>query len=276
MRKFLRKQGLPEKALLLLDNAPSHPPVEELSSHDNLIQVMYMPPNVTPLIQPMDQNVIRLTKLHYRSMFLTMVVAKKSKDMNDIIKQYNLSDAIFNLSRAWNKLDPAIIKKCWENILASQSDDDPEDNIPLATLRQELLSLNRVVDTNLNLLHEIDPGQDFVCADIEEWNQDDRIEHDESAISDDSETEQDQDPDASQAVDQITHAEAVRIFNRGLEWAEQNNADFEDIQSLHKLRECATILLNDKQRLRQTKMDNFFFKHKVYIFRIFYLNKIHT
>ncbi|XP_050300828.1 jerky protein homolog-like [Anthonomus grandis grandis] len=100
VRKFLKKQGLPEKALLLLDNAPSHPPVKELLSDDGLIQVMYMPPNMTPLIQPMDQNVIRLTKLHYRSMFLAMVVANKSKDMNVIIKQYNLRDAILNLSRA--------------------------------------------------------------------------------------------------------------------------------------------------------------------------------
>lgn len=261
MRKFLKKQGLPEKALLLLDNAPSHPPVEKLLSDDGLIQVMYMPPNVTPLIQPMDQNVIRLTKLHYRSMFLAMVVANKSKDMNVIIKQYNLRDAILNLSRAWNKLEPAIIKKCWKNILESQSDDDREYTIPLATLRQELLSLNSIVETNLNLLDEIGPGQNFERADIEEWNKDDFIEHDENctAISNDSETEQDQDPGVSQAMDKVTHVEAVRIFNRGLEWAEQNNADFEDIQSLHKLRECATILSN-KQRTRQTKLDNFFLK----------------
>ncbi|XP_050298400.1 jerky protein homolog-like [Anthonomus grandis grandis] len=183
VRKFLKKHGLPEKALLLLDNAPSHPPVEELLSDDGLIQVMYMPPNVTPLIQPMDQNVIRLTKLHYRSMFLAMVVANKSKDMNVIIKQYNLRDAILNLSRAWNKLEPATIKKCWKNIFESQSNDDRENTIPLATLRQELLSLNSIVETNLNLLEEIDPGQDFERGDIEEWNKDDFVEHDENCTA---------------------------------------------------------------------------------------------
>ena len=260
MRKYLKKQSLPEKALLLLDNAPSHPPVEELTSDDGLIQVMYMPPNVTPLIQPMDQNVIRLTKLHYRSMFLAMVVANKSKDLNVIIKQYNLRDAILNLLRAWNKLEPAIIKKCWKNILESQSDDDHEENIPLASLRQQLLSVNNVVETNLNLLHEIDSELDFQCGDIEEWNKDDFVENDENFTtnSGDSEIEEDQDLGVSQAIDKNPHAEAVRIFNKCLEWAKQNNADFEDIQSLHKLRDRATILSNNS--LRQTTLTSFFQK----------------
>ncbi|XP_050297257.1 jerky protein homolog-like [Anthonomus grandis grandis] len=202
-KEWFKEMFVPERKHF----TPSHPPVEELLSDDGLIQVMYMPPNVTPLIQPMDQNVIRLTKLHYRSMFLAMVVANKSKDMNLVV--------------GWS----------WKHIFESQSNDDREDTIPLATLRQELLSLNSIVETNLNLLEEIDPGQDFERGDIEEWNKDDFVEHDENcpAVSNDSETEQHQDPEVSQAMDKVTHVEAVRIFNRGLEWAEQNNADFEDI-----------------------------------------------
>lgn len=52
----MKTQGLPVKTLLLLENAPSHPPENELTIEDGCIFVMFMPPNVKPLIQPMDQN----------------------------------------------------------------------------------------------------------------------------------------------------------------------------------------------------------------------------
>lgn len=66
---FLKSKNLPEKAVLLLDNAPSHPSEALLKSDDGKIFVIYLPPNVTALIQPMDQGVIagliRSTKLQF-------------------------------------------------------------------------------------------------------------------------------------------------------------------------------------------------------------------
>ncbi|XP_017491045.1 PREDICTED: jerky protein homolog-like, partial [Rhagoletis zephyria] len=76
VQKYLLKKGLPTKAILLLDNAPSHPPEDDLKTTDGSIFVVYMPPNVTPLIQPMDQNVIRLTKLYYKKHLLLLAVGK--------------------------------------------------------------------------------------------------------------------------------------------------------------------------------------------------------
>jgi len=43
-----------------LDNAPSHPSEEELMKRD--IKAIFLPPNVTSLIQPMDQGVIEWLK----------------------------------------------------------------------------------------------------------------------------------------------------------------------------------------------------------------------
>ncbi|XP_037811958.1 jerky protein homolog-like, partial [Lucilia sericata] len=63
--RFLKKKRLPVKALLLIDKAPCYPPESYLKSEDGSIEAMFMPPNVTALIQPMDQNPIRITKLHY-------------------------------------------------------------------------------------------------------------------------------------------------------------------------------------------------------------------
>lgn len=53
----LKSKGLPPKAVLVLDNAPSHPE-DDLKSDDGNITCYFLPANTTSLIQPMDQSVI--------------------------------------------------------------------------------------------------------------------------------------------------------------------------------------------------------------------------
>lgn len=50
VEKFLEKKQLPRKAILLLDNAPTHPSEDEL--RDGEIKTMFLPPNVTSICQP--------------------------------------------------------------------------------------------------------------------------------------------------------------------------------------------------------------------------------
>jgi len=58
VRNILKRKGLPQKAVLLLDNALSHPNETLLKPNDGMMIVKFLPPNVTSLIQPMDQGVI--------------------------------------------------------------------------------------------------------------------------------------------------------------------------------------------------------------------------
>lgn len=39
---------------------------DELNLEDCYVRVMFLPPSVTPLIQPMDQNVIEAIEIQYR------------------------------------------------------------------------------------------------------------------------------------------------------------------------------------------------------------------
>ena len=66
VRKFREEQGKTGKVILLLDNASSHPDIAVLNSIDENFIVKYLPPNVTALIQPMDQGVIEKVKRLYR------------------------------------------------------------------------------------------------------------------------------------------------------------------------------------------------------------------
>jgi len=63
--KHCHKIGMLEdsKNILLLDNCNAHCHKFELQSGN--ISVLYLPPNVMPLIQPMDQEVIQHVKCYY-------------------------------------------------------------------------------------------------------------------------------------------------------------------------------------------------------------------
>ena len=66
VRRHLRECRMEEKALLLFDNCRVHPPAGMLRSADRNITVMYMPPNTTSVIQPLDQGIIAAFKRRYR------------------------------------------------------------------------------------------------------------------------------------------------------------------------------------------------------------------
>lgn len=54
VERYTRKENLANKILLVLDNAPGHPP--SMVDWCSNICVCFLPPNTTPLLQPMDQG----------------------------------------------------------------------------------------------------------------------------------------------------------------------------------------------------------------------------
>lgn len=69
-RKYCMEMGLPEdcKIILLLDKCSIHPDAESFTK--NNITVLYIFPNYTSLIQPMDQGVIHSLKSNNRKEFM--------------------------------------------------------------------------------------------------------------------------------------------------------------------------------------------------------------
>ncbi|KAJ8957381.1 hypothetical protein NQ318_004861 [Aromia moschata] len=70
--------------ILILDNAPTHPSSTELNEIDPQFFVVYLAPDVTPLIQPMDQGVISALKRPYKTMFLNELLAKEFKEKGSV------------------------------------------------------------------------------------------------------------------------------------------------------------------------------------------------
>jgi len=63
VRKIDRKfRADDRKIALIIDNCPAHPAIPNLTN----VQLVFLPPNTTSILQPMDQGVIRSLKAHYR------------------------------------------------------------------------------------------------------------------------------------------------------------------------------------------------------------------
>ena len=58
-RRFLADD---QKITLIIDNCPADPSISNLTN----VQIVFLPPNATSILQPMDQGVIRNLKVHYR------------------------------------------------------------------------------------------------------------------------------------------------------------------------------------------------------------------
>lgn len=84
MKLFLDEKNLSTKGFGLIANASTHPDEAELAARDGKNFAMYLPLKVTLLIQPIDQNTLKSTKLHYINSLLA-----NAKDDIEQENEYN-------------------------------------------------------------------------------------------------------------------------------------------------------------------------------------------
>lgn len=89
--------------MLVLDNVPSHSSRALLKSDDGKIFVKYLPPNVTALIQPTDQDVIAGLKKVYKTSVLRKLFEEKN-DLKSFLKNFTILDAIYECASVLKKV----------------------------------------------------------------------------------------------------------------------------------------------------------------------------
>lgn len=260
VKTFQAEQNLNGQAILLVDNAPSHASETQLISDDGKIITMFLPPNCTPLIQPMDQNAIRLTKMYYRKSLLVHVLSLEENDISKALKNINLKDAVFLLANSWDKLSPEVIEKCWKkilcsNIATSETEEDSDDDIPLSILKERwLLGDNdqQEVGEIGNMLQQINNSEHAPNeSEIAEW-----IDGDEDHLAVDSGNGSSEENEVPRDALKIKHEEAIRSFSTCIQWSDENGVDLNSLTILRMLRQRA---MEAKQGcLRQKKISDFF------------------
>jgi hypothetical protein len=113
IKKFLRRNMLPQRAVILVDNATSHDELEK-----DGIKVIFLPPNTTSLIQPMDQGPIAAVKKRYISFFMLAAMNRDDGvDLNTFLKKWNLLQTSVAIGNAWSQITEETLKNSWNPLL---------------------------------------------------------------------------------------------------------------------------------------------------------------
>ncbi|XP_057327621.1 tigger transposable element-derived protein 4-like [Microplitis mediator] len=96
------------KILLVVDNCPAHCLVENLE----YIKVVFLPPNITSVLQPLDQGVIKSLKMHYRKLLVINLLQRIEKKEEE---KFTILDAIFMISQAWQNVTQRTIANCFKH-----------------------------------------------------------------------------------------------------------------------------------------------------------------
>lgn len=146
VKRYCEIKKLEQRALLLIDNAPSHP--TNLSDLTTCIpvEVVFLPPNTTALIQPMDQGVISNFKAYYlRRTFKQMFEktdGEEKQSIREFWKNYNIMNAVANINLSWNEITERSLKGVWKNIWPDLSkSEDIGHSVDMDEIVEEIVEL---------------------------------------------------------------------------------------------------------------------------------------
>ena len=111
--------------LMFVDNCSSHPDVEASN-----LRLVFLPPNTTSKLQPMDAGIIQSVKINYRKRLLRHLISRMEvcNTASELVKLVNILDAILWIKDVWSSLPSSTIQKCFtkcgfqRQIEASESD----------------------------------------------------------------------------------------------------------------------------------------------------------
>ncbi|UYV78607.1 hypothetical protein LAZ67_16002133 [Cordylochernes scorpioides] len=179
IKKYLQENNLPVQALLILDNAPAHPPNLEDDILDELkfIKVLYLPPNTTPILQPMDQLVIyNFKKLYIKHLFRRYFEVTESTNLTlrEFWKDhFNIAICLQIIDQAWLGVTTRTLtsawKKLWPEAVAGMIYEELE---PGVSVEEEIVSLGKsmgleVEERDVNELIE-EHTQELTTEEIQE------------------------------------------------------------------------------------------------------------
>ena len=100
--------------LLLMDNLVCHH--EQFNNKYSNVKIIFLPPNTTSKLKPLDLGIIQNFNTHYRHFLLLFVLAKfdQCNNASEVAKSVNLLIAIRWIARAWEEVSAITIFKCYQ------------------------------------------------------------------------------------------------------------------------------------------------------------------
>ena len=189
VKRYLEENNLPLKCLLVMDNAPAHPPglEDDLDITYDFINVKFLPPNTTPLLQPMDQQVIsNFKKLYTKGLFTRCFQVTSDTDLTlrEFWKDhFNILHCINLVDKAWNEVSHRTLRSAWKKLWPScvaERDFEGFGEAPAETVVDEVVSLGK----GLGLEVDSDDVEELVEDHKEELTTEDLLQLKEEQVKD--------------------------------------------------------------------------------------------
>ena len=112
VKKYHASKKLNGKVLLIVDNAPCHPSYEMLERENGWFKILFLTPNITALVRPMDQGVVASFKREYRKQFLRPLLLNDDNKCGteNFFKKFNIYDCCQLIADCWNKILSTILQ----------------------------------------------------------------------------------------------------------------------------------------------------------------------
>lgn len=256
VKTYLEQNHLPQKALLILDNAPTHPNESILCTSDQQIKVKFLPANVTSLIQPLDQGIIANLKCIYRSNLLQKLI-ENGNDFKGFCKSYTILESIYDIAAAWNKVKITTLKNCWKRLMPDIELDGQFEGF-IESAAADLAEMAKTVEG----------GQHVDADNISEWFECDGQEPGYEVLTDEGIVEKvmgegvgvgecDSEEEDGTAEVKITHQAALNHVECLLDYMDgQADATLNDKLLLRKMRD--NIKIKSQCMKRQKTMQDYF------------------
>ncbi|XP_015925367.2 tigger transposable element-derived protein 2-like [Parasteatoda tepidariorum] len=263
--------GLPDdcKIVLFLDNCTAHPPAAVLNA--NNVEIEYLPPNCTSIIQPLDQGVLRSLKCRYKVDFLKKMIdsSNEGKSIQDFQKSFNVKEAIWLAAKAWSSVTRDTLVHAWRKLIPTSIffEDDQEES-PFEgfkfsnekALQRELLEYSGewsekdiFTDSEIEECFNIDNDVPIV----NELSDSEIVEMVLNPGADNDEVEESDEEDENQGAF-ISNERCIELTKELIKGMEQKLfVDESHIMSIYKIQQ---LFMQQKPSFRQQKMDEFFKK----------------
>ena len=269
---FCIEQKIPFNILLLSDNAPGHPRV--IMEMYKEIKVIFLPPNTTSILQPMDQGVISTFKSYYlRRTFSKAIKAidsaadpngpRKNK-LKAFWKAFNILDAIKNIRDSWNEVKVSTLQGVWKKLLPTLMDDfEGFENVGLEeNVAEEVVDMARELELEVELedVTELLASHDTPLSDEDLL----LIDEQRKLLLEAEAADGDEDTDVIPEMSTKDIEHYLNLLNTVVQGFERIDNNFERSskfgRSLKNCAACYTEILRERKKisLKQTSLTSYF------------------
>ncbi|XP_071051991.1 tigger transposable element-derived protein 1-like [Onthophagus taurus] len=141
VERYCSSKNIGFKVILIIDNAPGDSAANLI---DPRVIVMFLLPNATSLLQPMEQGVIKTLKAYYTRRSFRRLNKSMNHDDNLSVKEiwdkFNILDAIRLIKESWDEISSNTLKGVWKKLCPDFFADSPE-TVPENDITEVVLNI---------------------------------------------------------------------------------------------------------------------------------------